>query len=455
MVGPNYKEPCVDAPDEFRFKIEKTKDTINTEWWEQFQDPVLVDLIDEALANNYDIKEASANVERAFGVYVQVRGELFPRIGYTLDAMKTLQSKELGIPMSPLTPNPLTSFDILINGAWELDVWGRISRLVQSAKANLFAAEEAHRGVIQNIVALTANTYLKLLGLDAQLDIAEETLESYAEMVVYFEKQYRYGQVSKINLAQALTQYEQANAAIPQIQIDIAQTEDALSILLGRNPGAIERGKTIYTIEYPAIPEGVPAELLKRRPDIVQSELEIMAANAQIGAAIGLYFPSISLTGYYGAASKDLKNLLTGGAVTWNFAAEVAGPLLTFGRISGQVKEWESETARAYYHYQNVVLNAFREVSDALVSHTLLSNKLEAEYHLIKASAEYEYLAMLQYREGYAPYFAVLQAQQQLFPAELSWVQTQVLLFTSLVNVYRAMGGGWIIIAEQKTMCAP
>lgn len=457
VVGPNYRRPCLDIPEEYRFFAKITEDTINTTWWEQFEDPILTMYIDEALRANLDIKIASANVEKALGILIQTRSEFFPQIGYSLTAMKTLQSNDPGlspatIPLpSPVTIKPISSFEALINGRWELDMWGRITRLVQSAKANLYAAEEFHRGVIQTVVATTANTYLTLLGLDAQLEISIQTSESYGEMVIYFEKQYRYGQVSKINVAQALTQYEQAESAIPQIEIQIAQTENALSVLLGRNPGPIERGRTIYTMQFPAVPEGLPADLLIRRPDIRQAELELIRENALIGAAIAEYFPTFTLTGTYGVASTQLKNLFANTSTTWNVAANAAGPLLTFGAISGQVKQATASTQAAFFNYEKVVLNGLREVEDALIGHTLYAKKLVAQDHLIRAAAEYEYLAMLQYREGYAPYFAVLQAQEQLFPAELSWVQTRVLLFTSLVNIYQAMGGGWIILAECKT----
>ena len=220
---------------------------------------------------------------------------------------------------------------------WEIDLWGRIRRLTEAARANLFATEEARRGVILSLVASVANNYIQLITLDEQLEIAQRTLATYGETVNQFELKFKWGQVSAMNVEQARSQYETAAAAIPPIKSQIVQTENAICILLARNPGPIERGKTLSGLTLPAIPSGLPSQLLQRRPDIAQAEQNLIAANAQIGAAQALYFPTISLTGALGTSSGDLTNLFQGPSKAWSYAGSFTGPIFTAGAIAGQV----------------------------------------------------------------------------------------------------------------------
>lgn len=443
MIGPDYRRPCLDIPDAYRYEQGGSEQAMDTLFWEQFQDPVLASYVQEALSNNRNIKIAAANIQSALGVLLETQSSLFPQFGYQAAAARILQSNATGIPLSPVTPNPLPSFQALTTVNWELDLWGRLTRLTESSEANYYATKDAWNDVVLSLVSLVTNTYLQLLGLDEQLAISRRTLVSYGEMVDYFDKQFRYGQVSRINVVQATTQYEKAAAAIPEIELSIARAENALSILLARNPGPIERGKTIYNIASPLVPSGLPSDLLLSRPDIRQAEMQLVSANALVGAAEALYFPSISLTGQYGGASKELKQLFTGPAKTWSYGAGVNGPVYTFGNIEGQVLQAKGEKLAAMLNYQQTVQNAFKDVDDSLASHEFYMQRLEAQGKLVKASREYEHLAMLQYQEGYSPYFVVLQAQEQLFPAELAWVQTKVLVYTSIVNIYKSMGGGF------------
>jgi multidrug efflux system outer membrane protein len=254
-----------------------------------------------------------------------------------------------------------------------------------------------------------------------------------------------------MTVAQARTQYETAAATIPQIENQIVQTENAISILLGRNPATIPRGKSIYELALPAVPAGIPSQELERRPDILLAEQNLIAANAQIGAARALYFPTISLTGTYGGASDDLQKLFNGPARAWNFTGSIIGPIFTFGAISGQVKQAEAGQKAALLTYEAAIQSAFADVENALVSRAKLADQLAAQSRLVQASSDYERLARLQYDGGYTPYFTVLQAQQQLFPAELTLAQTRTSVFNSLVNIYQAMGGGWIVKADNMT----
>jgi outer membrane protein, multidrug efflux system len=296
-----------------------------------------------------------------------------------------------------------------------------------------------------------ATNYLALRGLDEQLVIANHTLATYADSVRLYQLQFKYGQTSQMTVSQAQSQYETAAVQIPQLESQIAQTENALSVLLGRNPGPIPRGKSIYDLAVPAVPAGVPSQLLERRPDLMQSEQALIAANAQIGAARALYFPTISLTGAFGGASGELSNLFSGPARSWNFAGQVIGPIFTFGAVSGQVVQAEAAQQAALYSYRYSIQNAFADVANALVANQKLQEQLAAQERLVVALKDYARLARLQYDGGYTSYTTVLQAEQSLFPAELTLASMRASLFTSAANTYKAMGGGWVAEADRLT----
>jgi len=458
MVGPDYHPPCIDLPDAFIYEPKDVKGSLNVEWWSQFEDAVLNNLIEEALAYNKNVKIAAANIDYAVGILIQIRAPLLPQFGYDASYTKTRLSQAIAstenaasLPAPFRLINPQTTWQAILTGSWEIDVWGRIRRQVESARAHVFATFQARQQVILSLVAAVANTYIQLRGLDEQLVISQKTMESYHEAVVYFSTQFKYGQTSKMTVASAETQYEIAAAKIPQIKLQIIQTENALSILLGSNPKTIPRGKTIYQLKELEVPSNLPSQLLSQRPDIMEAEQNLIAANAQIGAAIALYFPSISLTGYYGGASQQLKNLFSGPANTWSFIGSVTGPIFTAGAIYGQVFQAKAQQQAALIAYQETIQNAFADVENALAARTMLIEEVASLERLVKAAGEYESLAMLQYKGGYSPYFVVIQAQQQYFPAQLSWVQAKVSLLNAYTDIYQSLGGGWVVEAEERT----
>ncbi len=451
MMGPDYHRPSVEIPQSYRYETGEAQKTANTDWWRQFRDPVLDDLIAKALAGNKNVMIAAANIEQAAGVLTQVRAPLFPQISYGASASRQRLSERNGTPVSPGVVNPQSNFQLFAGATWEIDLWGRIRRQSESARANMLASVEARRGVILSLVASVASSYLQLRGLDEQLAIAKRNLESYGKSVKLFETQFKYGQVSQMNVEQARTQYETAAATIPQIENQIVQTENAISILLGSNPEPIPRGKSIYELAVPAVPAGVPSQVLENRPDILQAEQNLISANAQIGAARALYFPTISLTGDYGTSSRELRNLFRGPSEIWSYAGSITGPIFTAGAISGQVRQAEAAQQAALVSYQLSIQSAFADVENSLAAKQYFADQLEAQGRLVKASSEYERLAWLQYNGGYTSYTTVLQAQQQLFPAELNWASIRASLFVSLVNIYKAMGGGWVNEADKLT----
>jgi len=450
-MGPDYVRPPVDAPSSFLYEPKEAAETADTEWWKQFRDPVLDGLIAEALVNNLNVKIAAANVEQALAVITQTRSALFPQVGYSASGEK-VRVPEAGLVTSTSGfPNPQTTYQALLTASWEIDLWGRIRRLSESAQANMLATDDARRGVILTLVSSVATNYLTLRGLDEQLVIAKRTLATYGESVRLYQLQFKYGQTSQMTVSQAQSQYETAAAQIPQIESQIAQTENALSILLGRNPAPIPRGKSIYDLALPTVPAGVPSALLERRPDLMQAEQSLVAATAEIGAAKALYFPTISLTGAFGSSSSDLSNLFKGPTRAWNYAGQIIGPIFTFGAVSGQVAQAEAAQNAALLNYQLSIQNAFADVDNALVANAKLKDQLAAQERLVAALKDYARLARLQYDGGYTAYSTVLQAEQTLFPAELTLAAVRASVFGSAANIYKAMGGGWVGEADKLT----
>lgn len=327
MMGPNYRRPVVETPATWRFEEKEVREVGNTAWWEQFGDPVLKELIQSALQENKDIKIAAARVEEFMGRYGTTRAALFPQVSASASGSRSRSTvyTPAGV-ISPgdylvLPTNPANSFQASLNASWEIDLWGKLRRATEASRADLLSTEEGRRAVILTLVTSAASAYVNLRDLDTQLEIARRTVKSRGESYDLFQLRFRGGVISELELSQVKSEYEQALSLIPFIEKTIAQQENALSVLLGRNPGPIPRGKTIDEFVLPAVPGGLPSDLLANRPDIRQAEQDLIAANARIGVARSLYFPTISLTGLFGFASTDLSNLFSGPARTWSWAA--------------------------------------------------------------------------------------------------------------------------------------
>lgn len=454
-LGPEYEQPEMEIPETFRFEPAIVAQTANTAWWQQFGDPVLDELIGSALANNYSVQIAAANVERALGVVTQTRSALYPQVGFGASG-EELRSPDIGLASAiPNIPNPQDTYQALLSASWELDLWGRILNLSVAAQANMLATEEVRRGVILTLVSSVASSYLTLRGLDEQLAVSQQALIAYGESVHLYKLQLKYGQSSLMTVVQAQSQYETAATQIPQIESRIAQLENVLSVLVGRNPGPIPRGKPISELTQPIAPSGLPSSLLERRPDLRQAEQALIGANAEIGAAKALYFPTISLTGAFGSTSSSLSDLFQSSTRTWNYAGQVVGPIFTFGAVSGQVAQAEAAQRAALASYKLAVQNAFADVDNALVANLKIGEQLLAQERLVSALADFERLAKLQYDGGYVPYSTVLQAQQTLFPAELALAALRAQVLNSSTDIYTAMGGGWIDEAGKLIGRAP
>jgi multidrug efflux system outer membrane protein len=451
LLGPDYVRPKMDMPPSFRFAYQDAAELANTTWWEQFQDPVLNDLIAAALADNKDVKIAAARVDEFLGQFATVRAPLFPQVSGALDAQRERLSQATPIRAFPGAGSVFNQFAATLSVAWEIDVFGKLRRQTEAARASVLASEAGRRATILTLVASVASSYINLRDLDQQLAIAQATAASRAESVRIFTLRFKGGEVAQMELAQSQSQYEEALATIPPLEAQIAQQENALSILLGRNPEPIMRGRELEALALPGVPAGLPSELLQRRPDLSQAEQNLIAANALIGAARALYFPSISMTGLFGTLSTQFSNLFTGPSRVWSFAGSAVQPIFTAGSIRGQVQQAEAQQQQALYQYQKLVQVAFQEVSDALVSLQKSREQLVVQGRQVEALRIYSRLARLRYEGGYTSYIEVLDAERSLFNAQLSYTQTQGAVFTSIVNLYKAMGGGWVVEAERMT----
>ena len=446
-IGPDYVRPTVETPLAWTVSYDAAADLVNTTWWQQFNDPVLDELITTALNDNLDIKAATARVDQFLGQYRTTRSEYFPQIGASAGAFR---QKDTETGLFPGNNDDYSSYQGALNATWEIDLWGRIRRLNEAAQADLLASEAGRRTVLLTLVSNVASSYLTLRGLDRQLVIARETEQTYAESLRIFNLRHDHGTVSQVEVSQVESEYEDARQAIPQLEGQVTQQENLLSVLLGRNPQAIPRGKTIDELTVPEIPANLPSELLEQRPDIVRAEQRLIAANAQIGVARALYFPRLALTGAYGTASIHSNDLFEGPSAIWQFGGDVLAPIFTFGAIEGQVMTSEAVQREALYGYQQSIIAGFRDVEDALVATTKGRETLAAKGRRVSALKTYAKLAGYQYDAGTTGYLQVLDANRSLFSGELDYVQTQAAVLTSLVDVYRAMGGGWIDIADQK-----
>ncbi len=447
MVGPNYHRPAVETPPSWRFEEKEVRDVANTAWWEQFNDSVLTELIQTALRENKDLKIATARVEEFIGKYRTARAPLFPQVFGGANAGRSRVSERGPTPLTSAVENPANNFQIFLNANWEIDLWGRLRRATEAARADLLSTREAQQTVVLTLVTSVANAYVNLRDLDKQLEIATRTTKSREDSYKLFQLRFSGGLISELELSQIKSEYEQALATIPSLEKAIAQQENAISVLLGQNPGPIPRGKSIDLLTLPLVPAGLPSDLLERRPDIRQAEQNLISANAQIGAAKALYFPTISLTGALGLASKDLSKLFSGPAKAWSYAASLTAPIFTAGAISGQVKASKAVQQQALVEYQKSIQTAFREVEDSLIDQKLTRRQLEIERQQVATLGTYARLARLRFDNGYVSYIEVLDAERSLFNVELQVAQTQGLLFQALVNVYKSMGGGWVVEA--------
>jgi multidrug efflux system outer membrane protein len=449
-VGPDYRRPEVEVPQKWRIEYPAAADVANTAWWEQFGDPVLNELIETALRDNRDVRIAAARVDQFAGALQSTRSQFYPQFGYGADAARNRASR-VGQPPLPPGADPYFSlYQGALSASWQIDLFGRVQRLSEAAQAQVYASEQARRGVVLTLTTSVASSYIVLRSFDRQLEIARATSANFAETLRIFNLRFTAGMVSQTEVSQVQSQFEQAQAAIPLIEQQIAALENLLSVLLGRNPGPILRGGTLAQLQAPAVPGDLPSTLLLRRPDILQAEEFLIAANANIGAAQAQYFPTLSLTGLLGSVSTALGDWLSGPATAWSVAAGLTGPIFTGGAIEGQVASAQAGERAALALYQQTILNALREANDALVGTQKRQQEAAAQARRVEALREFARLSRLRFDQGVSSYLEVLIAENELFVAELAAVNSSAQRYTQLVGVYQALGGGWVDLAAQR-----
>jgi outer membrane protein, multidrug efflux system len=446
LLGPDYSRPPVVVPDNYRFAVAPaTAESIaDLPWFDVFRDPVLQQLVREALQNNYDLRIAAARVEEARANIGIVRSFLYPTINFNAAGGAQQVSRTTDPPQSFGANRNYQNLLLGFGLAWELDVFGRIRRDAEAATAVFLATEQAQRGVLITLVADVAVSYFSLRELDLELEIARRTVQLNDETVRFYQTRLTGGASNRLELDSAISNRSRTGSTIPELERQIAIQENQINLLLGRNPGPIPRG-TALTEQYspPSIPAGLPSALLERRPDIKAAEDLLVAANANIGAAKALFFPNFSLTSTLGSATHDLSNLGDKHAAIWSVAGSVLQPVFQGWRLTSNYEAVKARFDQAVALYQRSAQNGYREVADALVSIEKLEGvRLELEVG-VGALQDASNLARLRYDTGLANYLEILIADQQLFDQELALARARGGQLNAVVQFYRALGGGW------------
>ena len=456
MVGPQYRRPVVEAPDVFRGSADPNAPPDaasigDLKWFEVFKDEELQDLIRAALEANYDLREAVVRVNAARANLGITRSDQFPQIGATGDLASSQISRGGQFNVQDASESAgfisrTRSFgSVLLNlASYEVDLWGRLRRATEAARARLLATEESRRAVMTTIVGDTATAYFGLLELDTKLEIAERTLATRQESLRLIRLRQDGGIATELDVRQAEQLVYSASLTIPDIERLIGQTENQLSLLLGRNPGAVTRGRQLTDQELPpSVPPGLASSLVERRPDIRTAEQNLIAATADIGVARAAYFPRISLTGLLGSESDELSGLFTGATRTWRFIPQVSQPIFTAGRTKSNVRLAKAQQELALVQYERAIQTAFREVSDALIEYRKVKEIRAQQELLVNTLRDRSRLAYLRYRGGVDTLLNGLDADRDLFSAELNLAQTRRDELLALVQLYKALGGGW------------
>lgn len=450
-VGPNYARPKVAVPDNFRapqpLPAPEASSLADLKWFEVFKDEKLQELTRTALAQNYDLRNAVARVEQARANLGVVRSNQIPQFNASGAVEINRLSRDGQTPLpSYFLPNQnrnwgLASLNLL---SFEVDIWGRLRRSTEAARANLLNAEENRKAVVTTLVSDVASNYFDLLQLDYQLDISKQTLDTRRESLRLVEERQAGGVATLLDRRQAEQLVDTAAQAIPELQQQIEQTENNINLLLGQNPGGVVRGRPFLEQEMPPqVPAGLPSSLLERRPDIRAAEATLIAANANIGVAKAAYFPQISLSGLLGGQSTQLSSLFTAANSVWNVVPQVSQPIFSAGRLKSGVKLAQAQRDSALAEYEKSIQTAFSEVSNALIAHQRTHESRLEQEKLVAALEDRKRLAYVRYRGGVDTQLNALDADRDLFQAQLSLAQIRYTELLSVVQLYKALGGGW------------
>ena len=443
-VGPDFQKPEVETLTQYRYDSLKVDSVAVLKWWELFDDPVLDTLIITALHENKNLLIAISRIEEARARLGFTGADMYPKLDLQAGATR---GNFAGGMKSAITGNNFFISPVL---NWEIDFWGKYRRSTESARAQLLATEFALRTVQVSLITEVISTYFLLLDYTQRLEIAKNTLATREQSLTIIQHRFDKGIIPEIDLNQSQIQKEIAASSVPVFERLVAQTENALRILLGKLPGGIKQGNSLHNqITPPEIPTGLPSDLLVRRPDIAEAEYLLMAQNANVGVAVAMMFPSISLTGILGLASNDLSTL-TDGDAAWSISGGLLGPIFNFNKNTERVVIEEAKTEQALYKYENIVLNAFREVEDALIEVNTFRKQLSSKRKQFQAAKNAEYLSQQRYDQGVTSYLEVLETQRSAFTAELELSEVRKDYLNAYVKLYKALGGGWINKEEME-----
>jgi len=444
-VGPNYQRPKVNAPTEYRSAegAAQQASLADLPWWEVFKDDRLKNLVQTALANNYDLRIAVTRIEQARQIAAQARAQYFPFVNYQATASNG-KNEFAGSVVPSGGGKERGTFVGVATVAWEADVWGRLRRENEAARAQYLATEEARRGVMLSLVSDVAQAYFELLGLDLELDIARQTTDSFTQTLKLFTERLEGGVSSKLDTSRAAGALATAAASIPELERQIAIKENQISVLLGNNPSPVPHtAKLLEQVVPPDVPVGLPSALLERRPDILTAEQQLRSANAQVGIATANFFPQVGLTSLLGRASSPLSLLSSGQSTVWSIAGNVAGPIYQGGALRAQKRQSVAFWEQTKLQYEQTAQVAFQDVSDALVSRQKYEAVRDEQARAVEAYQESVKVSFQRYVAGKASYFEVLDAQLQLYPAQNALALTELNRRTVIVQLYKALGGGW------------
>jgi outer membrane protein, multidrug efflux system len=449
-VGPNYHRPAIQTPDTFRAPeptaANDAASVADLKWWQVFKDEKLQELEKIALVQNYDLRDAVTRVEAARANLGITRADQFPNLGINADISTTRISRngQTPLPASFVPSQNRTFGGVTLNLlSFELDLWGRLRRATEAARAELLASEENRKAVTTTLVSDVASAYFTMRELDYQLDISNRTLATRRESLELIRNRQAGGVATLLDLRQGEQLVYTAAETIPTLQQQIEQTENQISLLLGKNPGDVIRGRSLTEQEMPDLPAGLPSALLERRPDIRAAEQNLIAANARIGVAKAAYFPQISLTGALGGQGTQLSSLFSGPSSVWSFVPQVTQPIFTAGRLKSNVRLSEALRESALVQYEKTIQTAFSEVSNALIAHQRVRESRVQQELLVAALQDRTRLAYVRYRGGVDTLLNALDADRDLFQAELALSQIRLGELVSVVQLYKALGGGW------------
>ena len=443
-VGPNYKRPAVNVPTDYRGAIPNQAANLpslgNEKWWDVYQDPELTRQIRTALRQNYDVRIAATRVLEAQAQLGIVRANQFPSASVGGDIFSQQNAK-----VSNLFPAyAVNAGQLNLSVIWNLDFWGKYRRQTEAARAQMLASEWGQQAVISSLVANVATAYFQLRALDSELEIAKRTLGSRQQSLHLTQVLETHGSASDLDVSQSEQLVYTASETIPDLEREIQQQENLLSILLGENPRSIPRGQTLKEQPVPdSVPTGLPSELLERRPDVREAEANMMAANAQIGVSKAAFFPSIALTGTGGLESNQLSQFISAPSEAWLGALSVAQPVFEAGALRSQLKLSRAQYQEAVLAYQQTMQKALEQVSNSLVGYQKYRDFRGQQELLTQAAQRTDDLSLVLYKQGGASYLQVLTSETDYFSAELNLVQAQLNERLALVQVYEALGGGW------------